>query len=406
MFKVRLPVSSAVDRIKGAKIGRVGEEVVDIVNSVGRILAEDVVSEVEVPPMDRSAVDGYAVIAEDTFGASYENPVQLKLIGSLDVRGGSIAVGRGEAVRVATGTPLPKGANAVVMLEFAKEIDGYVEIYKAVTPFENVCRRGEDLRRGEVILKRGEIIQPQDVGVLASIGRRHVRVVKRPKVAVICTGDELVEVSEGEGVVNSNGPMICSSLKDAGCEPVYMGIARDRVDEIRDALLKALKYDAVVVIGGTSVGSRDLVPKVVGEMGDIIFHGVAIKPGMPTGLGVVDGKPVLMLPGFPVACILSFNLFFPEIMAKMTGVRVVARRGERVRVRLLRRIPSSPGVRTFARVKILNGCAEPLRISGSGVLSSLVRGEGMVVVPEEREGYEEGEVVDAILIRDLVERVE
>ena len=397
MFRERLPVREAIERIRRAEIRKVGHEILSIWKAAGRVLAEDITSPCDVPPVDRSAVDGYAVVAEDTFGASPNSPIQLKV--SRD------SVGRGEAVRVSTGSPLPDGANAVVMVEYTKVVGDYIEVYKPVTPFENVCRRGEDVKKGETVLKKGEVLQPQDIGILASIGKKEVKVVRRPEVAVICTGDELVEVGEGEGVVNSNGPMICSFLTEMGCRPVYMGIVRDEFDEIARAISEGSRYDAVVVTGGSSVGERDLVPDVVKKLGKLIFHGVAIKPGMPTGFGIVNGKPVLMLPGFPVACLVSFILFFPEIMAKLTGTKVVARKGCRVTARLSGRIPSSPGVRTFARVKIDGDRAEPVRISGSGILSSTVKCEGIVVVPEEREGFEEGELVEVMLIRDMVERV-
>ncbi len=406
IFAERTPVDEAIRQISRSEISRVGKESVEIFQACGRILAEDVIAKWDVPHFDRSAMDGYAVRAEDTFGASPTNPVILRLVGEVDIGEKPCCIERGKAVRVSTGSALPEGANAVVMLEYAKEIEGSVEIYRSVTPWENVSKRGEDVRMGEVVLRKGEILQPQDVGVLASLGYSEVEVIRRPKVAVIATGNELIEVGmnpEVGRVVNSNSPMLCCAIREMGCEPVYMGIVEDEFGKLRDAVSKALSTDAVIVTGGTSVGKRDLVPEVVEEMGEIIFHGVSMKPGMPTGFGVIEGKPVLLLPGFPVACILAFYTFFPEILAKLTGVRVVAKRGEKVRARLSRRIPSQPGVRTFARVVVRNGIASPVRTSGSGILTSMVKANGIVVVPEEKEGFEEGELVEVTLIRDLVE---
>ncbi len=408
-FKERKRVEDALSALSNVSFKRIEHETVDIKEACGRILAEDVVAKYNVPHFDRSAVDGYAVVAEDTFGASLNNPVMLKIAGEVEMGEKPIRMGRGEAVRVSTGSALPEGANAVVMLEYTKEVDGFVEIYKPVVPFENVSKEGEDVRKGEVVLKAGEILQPQDIGVLTSLGYTSVKVLKVPKVAIVSTGNELVEVGErievGK-VVNSNAYMLYCALKRYNCEPLIYGIVRDNFDDLKKALIQALNVsDCVITTGGTSVGKGDLVPEVVKEVGKIIFHGISIKPGMPTGLGVVDGKPVLMLSGFPVACLIGFELIFPHVLSKLTGVRVVKRRGEVVKAKLKRRIPSKAGVRTFARVIYKDGLAEPFMTSGSGILSSMIKANGVVVVPEEKEGFEEGEEVDVILVRDLVEKL-
>ena len=408
-FKERIMVRDAIKALEGVSFKRIDSEIVEITKACGRILAEDVIAKYNVPHFDRSAVDGYAVVAEDTFGANLNNPVMLKIVGEVEMGEKPIEMSRGMAVRVSTGSALPKGANAVVMLEYTKEIGEFVEIYRPVVPFENVSKEGEDVKAGEIVLKAGEILQPQDIGVLASLGYSKVKVLRRPKVVIVSTGNELVEIGEKLDVgkvVNSNAYMLSCALKTYNCEPSIYGIVRDDFDELRKALIQALNVsDCVITTGGTSVGKGDLVPEVVKELGEIVFHGISIKPGMPTGLGVVDGKPVLMLSGFPVACLIGFELIFPHVLAKLTGVRVVKRRGEVVKAKLKRRIPSKAGVRTFARVIYRDGFAEPLMTSGSGILTSMVRANGIVVVPEEKEGFEEGEVVDVILVRDLVERV-
>jgi len=386
----------------------VDSEVVSVYEACGRILAEDIVAKIDVPHFDRSAVDGYAVRAEDTFGASVTNPIVLKLSGEVEIGEKPCELREGEAVRVSTGSALPKGANAVVMLEYTREFDGHVEIYKAVTPWENVSRKGEDAKAGEIVLKKGEILQPQDVGIISALGYSEIRVLKKPKVAVISTGNELVEVGkelEIGKIVNSNSPMLCCAVREFNCEPVYLGIARDNVDELMTKLSEGVEIaDIVLITGGTSVGKRDLVPDAVGKLGRVVVHGVAMKPGMPTGLGVIDGKPILLLPGFPVATLIAFYTFFPEILARITGVRVVGRKWSKVKAVLTRRIPSQPGVRTFTRVVVEDGRAEPIRTSGSGILTSMIKANGLVIVPEDREGFEEGEEVDVILIRDIVER--
>ncbi len=405
-FKERTPVDLALRLFSEVELKKVDSECVSVFEACGRILSEDIVAKIDVPYFDRSAVDGYAVRAEDTFGASLTNPIVLKLAGEVEIGEKPCELKQGEAVKVSTGSALPKGANAVVMLEYAREFDGNVEVYKAVTPWENVSRKGEDVKAGEIVLKKGEVLQPQDIGIISALGYSKVKVLKRVKVAVIATGNELVEVGEKPEVgkvVNSNSPMLCCAIKEFGCEPIYLGIARDDFDELLEKVRKAVEVaDIVTITGGTSVGKRDIVPEVVKKLGRLIFHGVAMKPGMPTGLGVIDGKPILLLPGFPVATLISFYTFFPEILARITGVKIVAKKWSVVKARLKRRIPSQPGVRTFARVLLKEGLAEPIRTSGSGILTSMIRANGMVVVPEDKEGFEEGESVEVILIRDLI----
>jgi len=206
-------------------------------------------------------------------------------------------------------------------------------------------------------------------------------------------------------VYNSNAPMLSSALERLNCEPIYFGIVRDDPDLLKRAILTALeKADCVITTGGTSVGKGDFVPEVVKGIGKLVVHGISIKPGMPTGFGIVNGKPILILSGFPVACLIGFKLIFPEVLSKLLGVKILKRSGETVKGRLTRRLPSKAGVRTFARVVYRDGKVEPLMTSGSGVLTSTVKANGLVVVPEEKEGFEENEVVDVILIRDLIER--
>jgi len=405
-FKERISLGEAFKLISELKLNRVGEERVSVFECCGRILAKDIIAKWDVPHFDRAAMDGYAVRAEDTFGASIANPISLKLVGEVEIGERAGKIGRGEAVRISTGAMMPEGANAVVMLEYAEERGEYVDVFKPVTPWENVSKKGEDIKAGEVVLGRGEIVQPQDVGVIASLGYKVVSVLKRPRIGILATGNELLDVGEvpKDGkIVNSNSPMLFCAIREMGCDPVYLGKVGDEFQEIKWALNEALKEcDAVVITGGTSAGKKDVVPDVVRELGEVIFHGIAIKPGMPTGLGVVDGKPVLMLPGFPVACLIALQTILPEIIARLTGVRVLARRGSIVKAKLRRRVPSQPGVRMFVRVALKEGYAEPIRSSGSGILTSMVKANGMLIVPEEKEGYEEGEVVEVVLIRDIV----
>lgn len=405
-FWKRERVGGALNSLLG-KIKVLGTEYVNVYNLNGRVLAEDIVAGFDIPRFDRAAMDGYAVRAEDTFGASINNPIMLELVGSVEIgETPEVKVGQGKAVKIMTGAMMPEGANAVVMLEHTRINGDFIEVLKAVTPMKNVSRRGEDIKEGEVVLRKGEILQPQDAGVIASLGIDKVRVYRKPKVAVITTGNELVEVGEiveGAKIYNSNNPMICNALLEFGFEPISLGIARDSVEDIRNKVSEALKFDAVVITGGTSVGSKDLVPEVIEEMGEVVFHGVSMKPGMPTAAGVVDGKPVFMLPGSPAAALLGFYTFAVPTLYRMMNVRIVARKWSRQRGILQGRIPSEIGVRGNVRVFWEDGKVYPIRISGSGVLSSFVMANALLVVPEEREGYEEGEEVEVTLLRDVTE---
>jgi len=407
-FKERMRVDKALKLyFKKANLKKLDSEKVDLLNAYSRVLSQDIIAKYDVPHFDRSAVDGYAVKAENTFGASTTNPILLKLVGSVEIgEKPDFEIKNGEAAKIATGAPIPEGANAVVMVEYTNDLGDYVEILNAVSPFKNVSRKGEDVKAGEVVIGRGEILQPQDIGILASLGIREVEVVRIPKIAVLTTGNELVEVYEKLEVgkiINSNNPMIYTAIKEIGCIPISLGIASDNPVKIERKIKEGLRVaDAVVVTGGTSVGEKDYVSVVVKKLGDLIVHGISMKPGMPTGLGVINDKPILLLPGFPMAALLSFYTFMPKIVERLLGVEVLKRKGEVVKAIAKRRIPSSSGIRTFARVIYKDGFIEPLRTSGSGVLTSMIKANGLVIIEEEKEGIEEGEEVEVVLTRYLV----
>ncbi|HWQ17250.1 MAG TPA: gephyrin-like molybdotransferase Glp [Sulfolobales archaeon] len=391
---------------------------VGLSEALGKYLAEDIVAGIDVPPFDRAVVDGYAVRSRDTFGASPRNPAILRLKGivSIGSRVGEHEVLEGEALEIQTGAPLPRGADAVVMYENTRRIDNqYVEIYAPVPPMGNVSRRGEDVKAGEKILSRGHRLQPWDLGVIASLGISRVKIY-RPMVSIICTGNELVEVEdfdrrgyEERGViVNSTRHAIEGLVRSMGFEAIYMGIARDNVEEIYSSILKALeKSDVVITTGGISVGSSDNTIKAVMRLDpEYMVHGIAIRPGRPTSIAVVRGKPIIMLSGFPVAAITGFEALARPILLNMVGAEDEPR--ATVRGILTRRVSTPINTRSFVRVRIYRGgdgktYIEPLALTGSGILSTLVRGNGILIVPENREGYDEGEEVEAILLRGIEE---
>ena len=400
---------------------RVEAEIVEVNDALNRVLAEDVYSSCDIPPFDRAAMDGYAVRAEDTFFADEENPAILKVVGEVETgEKPEVEVGRGEAVRISTGAMMPPNANAVVMVEYTSENEsGYVEVYRGVAPGENVSAKGEDMKKGELVLKKGSVVQAYDVGLLLASGAERVSVARKVRVAVASTGDEVVDASEvykGGGktgkclentgkILDTNRPVILSFLKNF-CEVVDLGVVRDSKEEMRKAFEKATSFDMAIFTGATSAGKKDVMPEILEEYGELLVHGVAIKPGMPTALGVVDGKPVVLLPGSPVACFISLKLFALPAIWILQGTEVLACPGEVIKARLERRIPSNAGTRTFARVRLRREkdgyVAVPVRTSGSGIMSSIVRAHGVVEVEEGVEGIESGEIVEVRLIRHLV----
>jgi len=400
--KVDSAVNKLFDRLKALDV-----EEIDVFSCQSRVLAEDIYAKHDIPPFDRAAMDGYAVRAEDTFGASPTNPIMLEIAGSVEIgESPDVVVEPGKAVKIVTGAMMPKGANAVVMVEYTRKSDHFIEILKSVTPMKNVSRRGEDVKAGEMILRKGEILQPQDAGVLVSLGIEKVRVYRKPKVAIITTGNELVELGselEEAKIYNSNNPMLFNALAEFGFDAVNLGIARDSRESIVDKLEKALSYDAVLITGGTSVGHRDIVPEIVSEYGEILFHGVSMKPGMPTAAAIVDNKPIFMLPGSPAAALLSFYTFALPALYRLMNVRIIARKWSTQKGVLQERIPSEIGVRSNVRVLWDGGNVYPVRISGSGVLSSFVRANALLIVPEDREGFDAGEEVEVTLLRDITE---
>lgn len=380
--------------------------------ALGRYLAKDVVAEVDVPPFDRAAFDGYAVRSVDTLGASRTNPVVLRVVGRSTP--GSPFLGsikEGEAVEIATGAPLPEGADAVVPYEEAADRGGSIEVYRPVPQYYYVSRRGEDLSKGELVLRAGTRLRPWDLGVLASLGMSRVPVY-RVRAAVISTGDELVDVEDVKGapppgkVVNSTRFALVGLFREMGADAEYLGLLPDDEEAIRRALERALgDFDIVATTGGASVGGPDATHKAVSSIADFYVRGIAVRPGRPNGAAVVGGKPVVVLSGFPVAAIVGFELFAKPAVLKMVGGRPEPLPS--VKGVLTRRITTPINVRTYARVKayVKGGriYVEPLAVTGSGVLSTLTKGNALLVVPENREGYDEGDEVEVQLIRGLEE---
>ncbi|MEM2016345.1 MAG: molybdopterin molybdotransferase MoeA [Nitrososphaerota archaeon] len=413
-FKTLTSVDKALQILRGILEKLEEKDVVDVplTESLGRICGENIYARFDIPSFDRSAVDGYALIAEDTFSASPSNPIQFKIVGSLmpGDEVGKLEINRGEAVEVMTGAPLPLNANAVVMAEDAKEVEpGLLEVYKQVHPFQNISRRGEDFQAGKLVVRKGTKIKPWHIGALASFNITHVKVFSKPKIGILSTGSELVELGSElkiSKIVNSTKALIKALVYSCGGEPVDLGIVEDEMKLILEKIKNGLKIcDALITTGGTSIGKRDLVPAAVSRLGEVLVHGIAMRPGKPTGFGLVEGKPVFMLSGFPVAALIGFNLFVKPAINVLQ--RTVDEPAPKIIGRLTRRVASLTGMRSYLRVKVSKHedvyLVEPLRLTGSGLISTLTEANGILVIPENMEGYEEGDEVEVELFDPVAE---
>ena len=401
------------------EIKPLGAESVDILNAMGRVSSENVYAKRPNPPWDNSAMDGYAVRAEDISAAGPDSPVALKVI--YDLPAGAVpkgAIGAGEAVRIMTGAPVPDGATAVVMVEYTnipsntptlpspvkgeekrKGSSGSVNILQKARPGENIRRGGEDFKAGDLVIKKGALIRPAEVCMLATVGAPEIQVYKRPTVAVISTGDELVDINEEPGpgrITNSNGYSICSLAAEAGAVYRQLGIARDTKEALREKLEAGAEADCIITSGGVSVGDYDFVKDVLKAMGsDMRFWKVALKPGKPLAFGVIKGRPAFGLPGNPVSSMVAFEQFVRPALLKMAGRQDVFRAV--ITARLTKDIKIKAGRMTFLRAELtMDGGgyqAAPLDGQGSGVISTMVRANAYIIVPEDAAGFKAGDAV-------------
>ena len=387
-FKERTRVAAARETVLEAVTPHERTDRVPLERADGRTVAESLTAPNPVPGYERAAMDGYAVRAEDTFGASDRSPSVL--------RESDDEVVPGEAVRVHTGSELPTGADAVVMIEQTEVVGDEIEVFDGVAEGENVGPVGEDVAEDETLYEPGHRLRPSDLGLLKSVGIGEVEVYDYPTVGVIPTGEELVQSDPDPGeVIETNGLTVSKLVSRWGGVPTYRDVVTDDPEALRAAIQRDLTKDVIVLTGGSSVGARDYTPEVVDELGEVLVHGVALKPGHPVALGVVEETPVLMLPGYPVACIVNAVQFLRPVLKRMGHLPVEDH--PTVEATLTRKVTSDPGTRTFVRVRVETDDGErqatPTRASGSGVLSSVALADGWVVVPEEREGIAEGETV-------------
>ena len=381
-------------------------ERVPILEALNRVLAEDVHADADIPPHANTAMDGYAVQAADTIGASRRTPKRLRIIA--DLAAGYMAdkpVTPGTAIRIMTGAPIPAGADAVVRFEDTQSDNEWVSIYVQVPVGENVREAGEDVRRGTLVLRQGTQIRPQEVGMLAALGRKDAWVIRRPRVAILATGDEVVEIdaplTPGK-IRNSNSYSNAAQVLHCGGVPVMMGIARDEISELTEKIRAGLaqKVDLFITSGGVSVGDFDVVKKVLAAEGEIKFWRVRMKPGKPLAFGRIGGVPLLGLPGNPVSAMVSFELFARPAILHMRGLTELERPS--IEAVLMDEVKRKDDRRHFVRVRVEEHEGEYRAYltgeQGSGILSSMVAADGLAILPEDWSDAPAGSRVRVIML--------
>ena len=373
-------------------------ELLAIDETMNRVLAEDLIAAMNVPPFNRSAMDGYAVKAEDTFGAGQFKPKVFKMIGEIHAgESPDKQINNGECLQISTGAVMPGGANAVIMVEDTEREGNDIKVFKSITPGSNVGKMGEDIKEGAVVLKAGVLLDAAKVGVLASQGLSSVNVYEKPKIAVLPTGEEVIaagkKLKPGQ-LFDINSHTISALVSAGGGTPVRIGIAGDNLEDLRTAMKAALKSDLVVLSGGSSVGERDLLVDVIEGWGEVLFHGVQVKPGKPTIFAMVGGKPLLGMPGYPTACLINSYLFLVPTIRKMA--HLPPHKSDTVKAKLSRNVPGSTGRRQFLTVKLVGDEAVSV-FKESGAITSVAEADGYIEIPENIDLLEKGDIVTVTL---------
>lgn len=387
-FKILMESVKPIDRT----------EVAPLLQTNGRVLAQDVKAEMDVPPFPRAAMDGYAVLAEDTFPAGTFNPVTLKPLEVIHAgEEAKKTVQKGTCIQVATGCPIPPGADAVVMVEDTEAEGDMVKVYKPVYPRQNVSAQGEDIQRGTVILHEGMLLTPGRIGVLAALGIEQVEVYQKPRIAVIPSGNEIVPLDEPLApgkIYDVNSYTLSALIQENGGIPTIFPIMPDELERVKDTIEEAMAYDLVVLSGGSSVGERDMMVQAIEELGEVRFHGIAVKPGKPTLCGLVEGKLIIGMPGYPTSCLTNGYGFLVPVLRKLA--RLPLRRPSPIRVPLSRRVVSTIGRHQYLPVRIEDGEAVPA-FKESGAITSMALADGWIEIPANVDLVEKGELVDVHL---------
>lgn len=372
-------------------------EIVDLNESFGRVLAEDIYSDSDIPLFDNSAMDGYALKYSDTRDASRTNPKILEVVE--DVRAGYLPKKRirdNQAIRIMTGAPIPVGADSVIMVEDTRKNEGFVEIFKEVKRSENIRKAGEDIKKGTKVIRKGTLLKSSHMGLLASVGKPKVKVARRPKVAILATGDEVIDIDKKltKGKLrSSNTYTIYGQILNCGGVPENLGIAKDRPKELKEKIRKGLDCDLILTSGGVSVGDYDIVKDVLAELGtEMKFWKVAMRPGKPLAFGIIRGVPVFGLPGNPVSSMVTFEMFVRPLILKMLGQREDNR--IEVEAALHEAIEKKKGLRYFLRAQTeWHDGAYRTRTTGpqgSGILRSMALANSLIILPEDKGYFKRG----------------
>jgi len=399
-FAKRHTVSEALAWLD-SQLQSLSAESVPLQIAAGRVLASSVVSEFDVPGFDRATMDGYAVVADSTEGGSAYTRLPLTVVGdSMPGKAFEGVVSTGEAVRIMTGAPIPRGSDAVLPAEWVEVNEGRpssISALASVSPGKNLGRRGEDIVRGRTLFETGRVLRPQDLGVLSSIGRGEVNVIRQPRVRLAVTGNELLPSGSSPRdfqIADANGPMLAALIERDGGLVDFPGLVRDDSASILEAL--EADADIVIVSGGSSVGIEDMAPVLLAQHGELAVHGIAMRPSSPTGFGLLGTRIVFMLPGNPVSSLCAYD-FFAGRAIRALGGRSKEWPYRAIRGRLGRKISSPIGRLDYARVRIADGIVDPLAVAGASLLSSTTRADGFVVVGDDSEGFPAGAEVDVWL---------
>jgi molybdopterin molybdotransferase len=396
-FERRTTVDAAFQWLQ-AHLKPLPPELVPLDEASGRVLAQDVVSQVAVPGFDRAMMDGFALRADQTDSASPYNPLALQIAGEiLPGRSSAVSLQRGQAARIMTGAPLPSGADAVLPVEQTQTEGDRVWVMDPIPVHKHVGRRGEDVQPGDRVLTAGRRLRPQDLGVLSSIGTARVPVHGRPRVRLVITGNELLPSGsspQGNQIVDANGPMLTALVhRDGGCVTSRL-IVSDQEESIREAMHD--EVNVVLVSGGSSVGIEDHAPRLLAKYGQLVFHGIAMRPSSPAGMGRLGSRWVFLLPGNPVSCLCAYDFFAGRAIRQLGG-RSSDWPYRSVRLPLRRKLVSQVGRVDYARVRIDQQQVEPIAVAGASLLTSTTFADGFVVVPQDSEGYPPGTEVDVYL---------
>ncbi len=408
MFRKLLTLDEAREAISRLDLAELGKEQVPLLQAHNRVLAENVMSNLDIPPFNRSTVDGYAVKAADTVGADEKQPVQLRLCGIVNIgEPPKVSVAKGEVAEIVTGAPIPEGADSVVMMEDTEKSGEGILVSTVVTSGENVMKKGTDIKQDQIVLKAGQILGSREIGVLAAVGSANAMVHAVPRVAVLSTGGEVTEPGKSlppGKIFDINAYTLYCAVLESGGNPVYFGVVPDDRVKLRESLERALKAaDIVLTSGGVSVGPKDLMPMTVASLGKpgLIFSGVAVKPGKPTTLALVNGKALFALPGHPASALLMFHLLVRPVIWRMSGRPTSKARTVQALAGM--RFFSAKGRRTFVMVKLRKTdddkvVADAVETGASGAITTLAKADGYVEIPENQQFVDNDDEIEVTLI--------